>query len=67
MELTKLQTETQQLKDKMALFEKYYPVSPRRGSYDKIERFDNGNVSERTNEKQNNRKFIYQRIVLMPD
>lgn len=45
MEITKLQTELQQLQDKQALFEKYYPVTVRRGSYDKIERFDNGNVS----------------------
>lgn len=50
MEVTKLQLETQQLRDKVSLFEKYYPVSPaaHRNSYDKIEPFDNGNVSVAT-------------------
>lgn len=41
MEVTKLQTELQQLRDKHALFEKYYPVSDG-PPYDQIERFDNG-------------------------
>lgn len=43
IELTKLKTETQQLKDKMVLFEKYYPVTPQHDSYNKIERLGQEN------------------------